>query len=250
MATPGTAATATTRCSPSQSLQVSNDGASVAAPQPPADLEVLQPPPAACDTAASHAARRGLPRIVADNATSYPPPSLNSFRTAAARAPADSAPALWYWQLTGEEWRRDSHSYELAKKAWRRVPAEHKAAERERDRTRDRSGRKPSRKPPADDGARAAHKARTMAGGGVAWEPEDDDFIMEAVDREAPKWKLLVNELPGRTASSMRNRYQRIEKGRKLRDGDDLYIILKYRCHACGQLKRGHICPAKKRGGP
>ena len=84
------------------------------------------------ETAAAHAAQRGLPRIVAANATSHPPPSLNNYRTAAARAPANSAPALWYWQLTGEEWLRDSHSYELAAKAWRRMPAEHKAAERER----------------------------------------------------------------------------------------------------------------------
>ena len=36
----------------------------------------------------------------------------------------------------------------------------------------------------------------------------------------------------------MRNRWQRIEKGRKLREeGADL----KNRCHACGQPKRGHV---------
>ena len=118
----------------------------------PTILEVLEPPPAACESAAAHAARRCLPRIVTANAASYPPPSLNNFRTAAARAPADSAPALWYWQLTGEEWQRDGHSYELAKKAWRRMPAEHKAAERERDRS--------GRKRPADDGAKAAQRSR------------------------------------------------------------------------------------------
>ena len=121
-------------------------------PSTPTILEVLEPPPAACESAAAHAARRCLPRIVTANAASYPPPSLNNFRTAAARAPADSAPALWYWQLTGEEWQRDGHSYELAKKAWRRMPAEHKAAERERDRS--------GRKRPADDGAKAAQRSR------------------------------------------------------------------------------------------
>ena len=142
MAAPGTVATATIRCSPNLSLQVLNDGASVAAPLPPTTPEVLQPRPAVCDTAAAHAARRDLPRIVAAIASSYPPPSLHKFRTAAARAPADSAPALWYWQLTGEEWPRDGHTYEIATKAWRRMPAEHKAAERERERKRDRSGRK------------------------------------------------------------------------------------------------------------
>ena len=45
----------------------------------------------------------------------------------------------------------------------------------------------------------------------------------------------------------MRNRYQRIEKGRRLREeGSEL----KNRCHACGQPKRGHICSAKVKGGP
>ena len=113
---------------------------------------MLEPEPEVHETAATHAARLGLLRIVAANATSHPPPSLNSYRTAAARAPADSAPALWYWQLTGEEWLRDSHNYELAKKAWRRMLAEHKAAEQQRD----RSGRKRS----ADDGAQAARRSR------------------------------------------------------------------------------------------
>ena len=38
------------------------------------------------------------------------------------------------------------------------------------------------------------------------------------VEREGPKWKQIVKELPGRTVSSVRNRWQRIEKGRKLRE--------------------------------
>ena len=43
----------------------------------------------------------------------------------------------------------------------------------------------------------------------------------------------------------MRNRFQRIEKGKKLREeGQEL----KNKCHACGQPKRGHICRAKQRG--
>lgn len=45
----------------------------------------------------------------------------------------------------------------------------------------------------------------------------------------------------------MRNRWQRIEKGRKLREEGS---NLKNRCHACGEPKRGHICYAKMRGGP
>ena len=78
-----------------------------------------------------------------------------------------------------------------------------------------------------------------------AWEPEEDQIILTMVGTEGPKWKSIVKQLPGRTVSSVRNRWQRIEKGRKLReDGTEL----KNRCHACGKPKRGHICEAKMRG--
>ena len=70
---------------------------------------------------AEHAARLGLPRITAENAAQHPPPSLNNFRTAAARAPANSEPALWYWQMTGDEWLRDGHSFDIEKKRQRRM---------------------------------------------------------------------------------------------------------------------------------
>ena len=72
-------------------------------------------------TSAEHAARLGLPRITAENAAQHPPPSLNTFRTAAARAPANSVPALWYWQMTGDEWSRDGHSFDIEKKRHRRM---------------------------------------------------------------------------------------------------------------------------------
>ena len=49
--------------------------------------------------------------ILCWNAAIYPPPSLDKFRTAALRAPADAAPVLWYWQMTGETWDRQTHSY-------------------------------------------------------------------------------------------------------------------------------------------
>ena len=80
-----------------------------------------------------------------------------------------------------------------------------------------------------------------------AWEPEEDHIIMQMVLQEGPKWKLIVKQLPGRTVSSVRNRWQRIEKGRKLRDEG---AELKNRCHACGEPKRGHICKKRSRGGP
>ena len=204
--------------------------------------------------AAAHAARRGLPRIVAANASSYPPPSLNKFRTTAARAPADSAPALWYWQMTGGEWPRDGHSYELAKFAWRRIPAEHKAAERERDRKRDRSGRKRLATDAAQDGgALAAQKAR---GARQAWAYQEDKIILDEVMREGPRWTLIVAKLPGRTIASVRERWRRLETGRKLHvawrfEADAEDPELKRRCRLCGKPKLGHVCrPAKARGGP
>ena len=84
-------------------------------------------------TTAELAARAGLPRIEirtpanfgcagmhSPNADQFPPPSLNSFRTAALRAPADAAPVLWYWQMTGAEWDRKTASYQdEAKRHWR-----------------------------------------------------------------------------------------------------------------------------------
>jgi len=80
-----------------------------------------------------------------------------------------------------------------------------------------------------------------------AWEPEEDRIIMAMVRDQGPKWKNIVKELPTRTVSSVRNRYQRLEKGRQLREEG---VELKNKCHACGQPKRGHTCLAKLQGGP
>jgi len=75
-----------------------------------------------------------------------------------------------------------------------------------------------------------------------AWEPEEDSTILRLLEELGPKWSRIVKELPGRTVSSVRNRWQRIEKGRKLRaDGKES----KNRCQQCGQSKRGHVCLAK-----
>ena len=109
---------------------------------------------AASALACEHAERLGLPRISSANAAAYPPPSLKQFRTLAARKAADAPPAIWYWQMTGLEWARDRHTYELEKKRYRRlVEDEDKEREREQQRApreRDRSGRAR----PADDNER------------------------------------------------------------------------------------------------
>ena len=44
---------------------------------------------------------------------------------------------------------------------------------------------------------------RTMPGGAhefmKAWDPEEDQIILEMVQAEGPKWKQIVKRLPGRT---------------------------------------------------
>ena len=91
--------------------------------------------------AAAHAERLGLPRISPENAAAYPPPSLNAFRKPESRQPDDSAPALWYYQMTGCDWDRAGHSYDLEKKRHQRMLAEHKQSEKQREAQRDRSKR-------------------------------------------------------------------------------------------------------------
>ena len=60
--------------------------------------------------------------------------------------------------------------------------------------------------------------------------------------RHRRRWSKIVQLIPGRTVASVRNRWQRLEKGRKMREeGKES----KNRCHACGQPKRGHVCYAK-----
>merc|ERR1711907_24192 len=81
-----------------------------------------------------------------------------------------------------------------------------------------------------------------------AWDPEEDHIILQMVNTEGPKWKSIVANLPGRTVASVRNRFQRIEKGRKMREKGPTQKM--NRCHLCNQPKRGHICYAKLRGGP
>lgn len=75
-----------------------------------------------------------------------------------------------------------------------------------------------------------------------AWEPEEDQTIIELLEELGPKWSKIVQALPGRSVSSVRNRWQRIEKGRKLRMNG---MESKNRCQQCGEPKRGHVCMAR-----
>jgi hypothetical protein len=75
-----------------------------------------------------------------------------------------------------------------------------------------------------------------------AWEPEEDNTIIRCLEELGPKWSKIVQQLPGRSVSSVRNRWQRIEKGRKLREAGH---ESKNRCQRCGHPKRGHVCSVK-----
>ena len=43
-----------------------------------------------------------------------------------------------------------------------------------------------------------------------AWSPEEDTIILEMHSQLGPMWSQIVRQLPGRTVSSVRNRWQRI----------------------------------------
>jgi hypothetical protein len=77
-----------------------------------------------------------------------------------------------------------------------------------------------------------------------AWEPEEDRLIIQLLAELGPRWSKIVKALPGRTISSVRNRWQRIDKGQKLREEG---AESKNRCQVCGEPKRGHVCFEKIR---
>ena len=71
-----------------------------------------------------------------------------------------------------------------------------------------------------------------------AWEPEEDALILKLVGEVGTKWKTINKSLVNRTTASVRNRYARIKRGEKLIEEG---AALKNRCHACGEIKRGHV---------
>lgn len=79
-----------------------------------------------------------------------------------------------------------------------------------------------------------------------AWSPEEDDLIQRSHAKLGPKWRDIVKLMPaenGRTYSSVRNRFQRIERGKKLRAAGQK----KNKCRRCGEfIYGGHICEMKK----
>ena len=75
-----------------------------------------------------------------------------------------------------------------------------------------------------------------------SWSSEEDHIIIDGVQLHGHQWRLIVRDLPGRSVSSTRNRWNRIEKGRMMREAGTRGRNI---CHLCWQPKKGHICTAK-----
>ena len=71
-----------------------------------------------------------------------------------------------------------------------------------------------------------------------AWTGEEDTRLLKLIEQHGPSWSVIEESFPTRTVASIRNRYQRILRGRR-EPGRN-------RCLRCGQLKRGHTCTAAR----
>ena len=73
------------------------------------------------------AAKAGRPRLTGrPTARDWPPPDLTSFRGASKKADRnadDGEPMLWFWQMEGRRWQLDGRSFDVAKRAWKRLAA-------------------------------------------------------------------------------------------------------------------------------
>ena len=78
-----------------------------------------------------------------------------------------------------------------------------------------------------------------------AWEPEEDRLIIELLSTLGPRWNQIKSRIPHRSVSSIRNRWQRIDRGRKMKEAGRLVNGTK--CEVCGEPKRGHVCFAALR---
>ena len=65
------------------------------------------------------------------------------------------------------------------------------------------------------------------------WEPHEDMLILELIKQHGRKWKVLKHGFQGRSASSIRNRWQRLQRS---------IFRSKNNCAQCRLPKRGHIC--------
>ena len=76
---------------------------------------------------------------------------------------------------------------------------------------------------------------------GLPWTAEEDDLLFATVVTTGLHWKLVAERLPGRSASSTRNRWSRVGRGIEktvLRPSSN------YFCRRCGLPQGRHVCPA------
>lgn len=86
---------------------------------------------------------------------------------------------------------------------------------------------------------------------GVSFEAEEDEALAALVEQHGKKWQRYI--VPGfrdatgnkRSLSSLRNRWQRIERGRHILSAEGP-MTKRNRCQRCGLFKIGHICRADK----
>jgi hypothetical protein len=79
----------------------------------------------------------------------------------------------------------------------------------------------------------------------VPWTFDENDILLLRVhdyvdSRGRPKWAAVAKGLPGRTAQEARCRYRRISDAETRRKRGESF---RNKCHTCGQLRRGHVCP-------
>jgi hypothetical protein len=79
----------------------------------------------------------------------------------------------------------------------------------------------------------------------VPWTLDENEILLmrvrECIDsRGRPKWAAVAKGLPGRTAQEARCRFRRISDADTRRKKGESF---RNRCHTCGQLRRGHVCP-------
>lgn len=79
----------------------------------------------------------------------------------------------------------------------------------------------------------------------VPWAFDENETLLTRVrehidSRGRPKWALVAQGLPGRTAQEARCRYRRISDAQARKSRGESF---RNKCHKCGQKRRGHVCP-------
>jgi len=87
-----------------------------------------------------------------------------------------------------------------------------------------------------------------MTAKNIPWSLAENGILLERVkencdSRGRPRWAYVAKGLPGRTAQEARCRYRRITDARVRRERGERF---RNKCHACGQPRRGHVCPGVK----